>query len=181
MIRSLTGTVTHSIPGGIILEVGGVGYLVAVPVRSVPAVGAATTLCIHHHIREQDQSLYGFASLDELAAFEQLLNVPSIGPKSALAILSIATPADLERAIEADDVGFFSSVPGIGKKSAAKIIVELKGKLAPAESTGASELREALTGLGYAPRDIDPLIRSVPSTITETTEQIRWILGQLSR
>ena len=181
MIRSLTGTVTYHVTSGVILTVAGVGYLVAVPLRSLPTIGANVTLFTHHHVREQEQSLYGFSSLDELAAFEQLLAVSGIGPKSALTVLSVATPADLEKAIDADDVGFFAAVPGIGKKTAAKIIVELKGKLASVESSGSSELRDALASLGYVPRDVEPLLRTMPANLSDTQAQLSWLLKQFSK
>ena len=181
MIRSLAGTVSYHVPGGIILEVGGIGYLVAVPLRSTPLTGASVTLFTHHHVREQDQSLYGFTTLAELVAFEQLLAVSGIGPKSALTVLSVATPVELEKAIDADDVGFFAAVPGIGKKTAAKIIVELKGKLASTESLGSSELRNALNSLGYNSRDVEPLLRTLPADLTDTQTQLRWLLKQFSK
>lgn len=181
MIRTLTGTITYVLSQGVIIDVQGVGYLVTVPTRLAPAIGSTVTVWTHHHVREQEQSLYGFASPSELAAFEQLLAVPSIGPKSALAILSTATTAELDRAIAVDDLSFFASVPGIGKKTAAKIIVELKGKLAVGGEGGSSELRSALEGLGYSLRDVEPLLRRLPEALVETPAQLSWLLRELGR
>ncbi len=182
MIRSLSGTVTDHVRDGLILEVAGVGYLVSIPLRSLPAVGSTVRLYTHHHVREQEQALYGFSTLAELASFESLLAVSGIGPKSALAILTIASSGQLEGAIETDDVGFFASVPGIGKKTAARIIVELKGKLlAPSDSPGLSDLRAALESLGYAPRDVEPLTRTLPADLIDIQDQLGWILRQLGQ
>lgn len=181
MIRSLTGTIAHQLPTGVIVDVAGVGYLVAVPLRVNPTLHSVVTLFTHHHVREQEQSLYGFLTLDELAAFESLLAVSGIGPKSALAILSIASADQLTKALETDDVSFFASIPGSGKKTAAKIIVELKGKLAPASTSGSTELRDALAALGYGPRDLGPLLQVLPPELTETRLQLNWILRQLGQ
>ena len=181
MIRTLIGQVTHHLGAGIILDVHGVGYFVAVPLRALPAVGAELQLFTHHHIREQEQSLYGFSSLDELQLFEQLLTVSGIGPKSALTVLSVATPADIAHALDTENVAFFSAVPGLGKKSAAKIIVELKGKIAPAASSVGSDLVSALTALGYRSQDVQPLLRELPPHLETTQEQLAWFLKELSR
>jgi Holliday junction DNA helicase RuvA len=183
MIRSLGGTVTHHVATGIILDVRGVGYLVAVPLRTVPPIGSSVQLFTHHHVREQAQSLYGFEMLDELETFESLLEVPSIGPKSALAILSLASAEQIRAAVDREDTAFFASVPGIGKKSAASIIVALTGKLAPslAGSSPRGQLTEALTALGYTSRDLDPVLRELPSELVTIEAQIRWVLAHLRR
>lgn len=184
MIRTLTGPVSHLMPDGIVVDVNGVGYLVTVPTRNIPPIGATSTFYIYTHVREDELALYGFASADELRLFRELLTVPSIGPKLALAILSAATPAEITTAIEQDNLGFFHSLSGVGKKSAAKIIVELKGKLTASGPTtipfGGSHLLEALTTLGYRPDEVQSVLKSVPANLS-LEEQVTWSLQQLAR
>lgn len=185
MIRTITGTVTELMTDGMVVETAGVGYLVAVPARSVPALGAQVRVYTHHHVREDDEALYGFATPDELSLFEALLTVPSIGPKLALAILSAASPAELVSAVESDNLGFFQALPGLGKKSAAKIIVELKGKITSAGQTTipgqGSELLEALVALGYRPSEVQALLGHVPDDLVSTQAQVTWALRQLGQ
>jgi len=95
MIRTLRATITYHVAGGVIADVAGVGYLVSVPLRSLPRVGDEVMLFTHHHIREDSQDLYGFTTLEELALFERLLDVSSIGPKSAMAVLAMASANDV--------------------------------------------------------------------------------------
>ena len=183
MIRSLSGSVSYHTPKGVIVDVHGVGYLVAVPLRSLPRVGSDVMLFIHHHIREDTQALYGFQTLHELELFERLLEVNSIGPKSALGILSVATSDEIAKAVESGDQSFFTRVPGLGKKSALKILVELKGKLltsGEAEFQNSHhELIEALESLGYQARDVEPIARDIPSDLTDLQSQLTWVLKNL--
>lgn len=184
MIRTLRATITYHVAGGVIADVHGVGYLVSVPIRSLPRVGDEVLLFIHHHIRDVSQDLYGFQTMEELALFERLLDVPSIGPKSALSILSVANAADIARAIEAEDTSFFKSISGVGNKSALKIIVELKGKLAPSTDTLPShqrELADALRSLGYRDDAIGETVRNLPPDITSTQAALTWALKQLGQ
>ncbi|MBI4032780.1 Holliday junction branch migration protein RuvA [Candidatus Berkelbacteria bacterium] len=185
MIRTLTGTVSHLMPDGLVVNVGGVGYLVAVPPRSIPHVGESIELFTYHHVREDELALYGFTTVGELQLFRELLTVPSIGPKMALAILSTAAPNDILSAIETDNLGFFQSLPGVGKKSAAKIIVELKGKLTANRETtipsGGSELVEALMALGYRPDEVQAIVNQVPPDVRDTEAQVAWALRELGQ
>lgn len=185
MIRTLSGTITHLMSDGIVVNVGGVGYLVSVTPRSMSQIGTTADLFTYHHIREDDQALYGFSALEELQLFRELLTVPSIGPKLALAILSAAAPADILAAIEQDNLSFFQSLSGVGKKSAAKIIVELKGKLTGTRLTaipqGRDELVSALTQLGYRSDEIQPIIQALPADLEDTQSQLTWSLKQLAR
>lgn len=183
MIRTIRGTVTHRLPQGVVIEVGGLGYLVSVPIRSIPTVGTDIALFTYHHIREDIQALYGFLSIDELNTFEALLTVPSIGPKLAMTILGAATPGDISTAVVTDNVGFFKSLPGVGGKSAAKIIVELRGKLGGSSvvsvpSAGA-DLIDALVALGYRPADLQSILKVVPAGLN-LSQQVAWSLRQLS-
>lgn len=185
MIRTLTGTATYILPDGIVVDVGGVGYLVAVPPRSVPRIGERIELLTYHHIREDGQALYGFSSIEELRLFTELLTVSSIGPKLALAILSAAVPDEILAAIEQDNLGFFQSLPGVGKKSAAKIIIELKGRITANRETtipsGGGELIEALLALGYRPDEVQSVLGRLPSDLVETEAQVAWALRELGQ
>jgi len=138
----------------------------------------------YHHIREDGQALYGFGTIEDLETFEALLTVPSIGPKLAMTILSAATPAEISIAVASDNIDYFKSLPGVGGKSAAKIIVELKGKFTgdssvsiPSSATG---LLDALTALGYAPRDLGEVLKSVPSDL-DLSGQVSWSLKLLGQ
>lgn len=170
-IRHLRGTLTEKTPAGIVIECGGVGYGLTVPLSTfdrLPAVGEEATLRVAHVIREDDQLLFGFATERERAFFGTLLGISGIGPKLALSVLSGLTPAELATAIAEGDVRRLSSISGVGKKTAERIIVELKDKIDPLEAialrgraSGESEatapaLRDAilsLVALGNKPDD----------------------------
>ena len=129
MIAQLTGQIAHRDEKGVILDVAGVGYRVSLSVESLKALPRSeSTAKLHTHlaVRENALDLYGFVTRDEHDFFELLLTVSGIGPKSAIAILSLATPKMLERAISAGDAAYLSKVSGIGKKSAENIALELK-------------------------------------------------------
>ena len=136
-IRHLRGILTEKTPAGIVIECGGVGYGVTVPLSTfdrLPATGEEATLRIAHIIREDDQLLFGFATERECSFFGTLLSINGIGPKLALSILSGLTPAELSTAIVEGDVRRLSSISGVGKKTAERIIVELKDKIDPIEA-----------------------------------------------
>src|SRR3954469_25552235 len=137
MIARLRGTVAARTGAGIVVDVGGVGYLVAATPRVNARLGEETTVETYLHVREDALQLYGFASADERQLFELLLGVSGIGPKVALAIVSGSTPEELRRAIVRGDTARFEAIPGIGRKIALRVIMELKEKLA--SGTGASE------------------------------------------
>jgi Holliday junction DNA helicase RuvA len=169
MIGSLRGVLLdRSAKGDVLVEVGGVGYRVQVPSsahRVLGELGSPVFLHVHTHVREDALVLYGFPSADERVAFEALLGTHGIGPAVALAILSVHSPAALARAVASDDVDALTLVPGIGKKTAARLLLELKSKLdlpsevaftvvgaggAMAGDTSArNEVRNALAALGY--------------------------------
>ncbi len=184
MIRTIRGTIIHHLAQGIVVEVSGIGYFVTVPSRSVQPVGTEVRYFIYHHIREDGQALFGFPTIEELSTFEALLTVPSIGPKLAMTVLGAATPDEISRAVATDNVSFFKSLPGVGGKSAAKIIVELKGKLTGEALTSVpptdSNLIDALTVLGYAPRDVHDILKSVPSDL-DLAGQVNWALKELGQ
>lgn len=136
-ITQLHGTLVEKTPAGLVVECGGVGYGVTVPLSTfdrLPATGESTRLYIHHVVREDDQLLFGFCTEKERQFFQTLTTISGIGPKLAIAVLSGLTPGELATAIAEGDVRRLSSISGIGKKTAERIIVELKDKIDPLEA-----------------------------------------------
>jgi len=185
MIGSLRGTLLDRTTGGeLLVEVAGVGYRAqAAPAAALALgeVGGEVFVHVHHHIREDAQTLYGFATRDERACFEALLGAHGVGPSLALAILSVHRPTDLALIVADGDLDALCLVPGVGKKTGQRLLVELKGVLdtddlepvaastdASAEGTergsGArADVREALVGLGYGPDEIRTALRDLPA------------------
>lgn len=163
MIASLTGQIRSQDAEGIVLDVGGVGYRVAMPARSLDRLDGSREVFVHTylHVREDVMCLYGFMETDERDFFELLKSVSGVGPKVAIGILSAYGPADLRRAVLNRDVAIFQSISGIGKKTAERLVLELKDKVgelgavaAAGVETGGSRgsyqlAREALVSLGY--------------------------------
>ena len=175
MIGSLRGVLQERLEDGqVLVEVAGVGYRVTVtPTTSVPVgeVGQEIFLHIHHHFRESDQTLFGFLSRQERRCFETLLSAHGVGPSLALAVLGVHGPNELVRLIAEEDVSSLCLVPGIGKKTASRLLIELKDSLdisaeldAVNTGTGADrrsamvEVQEALGGLGYSLEEIRPVL-----------------------
>ncbi len=176
MIGSLRGTLLERLSGSeVLIEVSGIGYRVTVNPNTVVALGELgheVFLHIHHHQREDGQTLYGFSSRDERICYEALLGAHGVGPALALAILSVHEPMQLRRVLADDDVSALCLVPGVGRKTATRLLVELKSRLdlpdmvdlaalAAGEggpSRGAprplDDVREALAGLGYGPDEV---------------------------
>ena len=161
MIARLRGKPVALDAGGLVLDVGGVGYrLHATPSALQKADGAdETVLETHLHVREDALQLYGFADAGERELFEQLLAVSGVGPKVALAIVSGYSPAELRRAIVREDAELFQTIPGIGKKTAQRVVLELKERIAPLAAVEGPHLgagdghivaRDALVELGYS-------------------------------
>jgi Holliday junction DNA helicase RuvA len=186
MLGSLRGSVASELENRILIEVSGVGYWV----HTGSWHPSGEVYCyLHHHLREGAEDLYGFATLDSLGLFERLLSISGIGPKAALALLSIGSPDRLRQAIAEKDLTFITTAPGIGQKAAQKIVVELYGKLDSLDSILPDtiipalylDLAEALTGLGYRPADFRPLFEKLPATALTVEVQLKWMLQQLSR
>jgi len=182
MIASLSGKVLRRRPGEVVVECGGVGYLLAVSaetLRAVPAAGKQTTLETRLIMRDDAIQLFGFATEEERELFLLLVGVQGVGPKVALAVLSGGSPRELMGAIASEDAARFQAVPGIGKRTAERIIVELKEKVAGESSeeivvTKASDeprslAREGLMGLGFSPEEADKLL---DSAVGETPEDL---------
>ena len=181
MIGSVRGTLLDRTPSGeVLVEVGGVGYRVtcaASTVGTIGELGAPVFLHVHTHVREDAIVLFGFATRDERACFEALLGAHGVGPSLALAILSAHSPLSLRRALASDDVDALTMVPGVGKKTAARLLIELKSRLdldgdddaalAAVATNGhgggsaRAEVRAALAGLGYGPDEVREATREL--------------------
>jgi Holliday junction DNA helicase RuvA len=178
MIERLTGVLAAIAGEAIVVDVGGVGFLVevsAVTFRDLPAVGAPVVLLTHLQVREDALQLYGFSTEEERELFRLFLGVSKIGPRLALAALSSRRPVDLKRALVAGDVAVFAAVPGIGRKTAERLILELKDKVGdPGMPLGAvgpggiasdegpvSLARAALVELGFGPAEADKILARV--------------------
>lgn len=200
MIGSLRGTLIDRSPrpgGGVelLVEVGGVGYRTIVPASSFgAAVGTSVFVHVHTHVREDAIVLYGFATREERACFEALIGAHGVGPSVALSLLTVHRPAALHRAVAADDIDALTLVPGIGRKTAARLIVELKAKLGPdldgadlgvvGEAAGGSagsraDVRAALAALGYGADEIRQVLAGVPDD-GRVEDQIRLALREMA-
>jgi holliday junction DNA helicase RuvA len=178
MIARLRGKPVARTPEGLILDVSGVGYLVNATPSAAAKTGAEITVETYLHVREDALQLFGFADSGERELFVQLLGVNGVGPKVALAIVSGSRPDELRRAIVREDSARFQAIPGIGKKTAERIVLELKEKVvANADAFATSELtaRDALVELGFAPIDADRALSEVDRELP-VEEQIRLAL-----
>jgi Holliday junction DNA helicase RuvA len=179
MIARLRGRISGRAGPGLIVDVNGVGYLVnATP--SVHRLGdGEVTLEVHTVVREDALQLYGFATADERELFELLLGVSGVGPKVALAIVSGSTPVELRRAIARDDIKRFQAIPGIGLKTAQRVVLELKEKLVGLDiggpDTGELTARDALVELGWSLVDAERALADVDSDLP-IEEQVRHAL-----
>jgi Holliday junction DNA helicase RuvA len=180
MIGSLRGALLdRSLDGEVLVEAAGVGYRVTTTpelAATIGAIGDEVFLHVHHHVREDAQTLYGFRSKDERICFEALLSAHGVGPSLALAIMSVHPPLQLHRALSSDDVDALCMVPGIGKKTATRLIVELKSKLhlpvvdlanlsdpvVSGERSAHADVRDALLGLGYTQEEIRKVVADLP-------------------
>ena len=163
MIAHLRGTILEKQPNRVVVDVGGVGYDVAVPLSTfygLADAGGAVALRVHTHVREDAITLFGFATALELELFERLIGISGIGPKVGLAVLSGIEPADLISAIERGDLARLTAIPGVGKKTSERIVLELKDRLPKAHVVAAAagdkdvpvlrdDLLSALMNLGY--------------------------------
>jgi Holliday junction DNA helicase RuvA len=180
VIARLRGTVAARSEAGIVVDVGGVGYLVAATPRVRARLGEETTVETYLHVREDALQLYGFSSTEERALFELLLGVSGIGPKVALAVVSASPSDELRRAIARGDFARFEAIPGIGRKTAQRIVMELGDKLAldaAATSTASGSLlaRDALVELGYTLLDAERALAGIEESLP-VEEQVRQAL-----
>ena len=197
MIAQLSGTLTHKSPQHVIVDVGGVGYRVFVSLTSfaaLPETGASITIHTYTHLREDQLTLFGFMSMEEKEIFQKLIAVSGVGPKMALTILSGIPATELANAIAGENTARLQSIPGVGKKTAERITVELKDKLLaylshtePTEATTTSnrlynDVLSALTNLGYQRPQAEKAMKRVPWHEVDTIESaIRRTLKELAQ
>ena len=194
MIGRITGLLIEKHPPQVVVEAAGVGYEIDVPMSTfyhLPALGERVALHTHLVVREDAQLLYGFGSEAERASFRQLIRISGVGAKMALAVLSGLSAAELAQAVVMQDVGLLTRIPGIGKKTAEHLLLELKGKIADALPAGAgnagnapgnvnADVLNALLALGYNEREAGNAVRQI--AVSESVEDgIRLALKWLSK
>ena len=199
MIGSVRGILLERWASGeVLIEVAGIGYRVVVTASTAADLGEPGTevkLHTHHHRREDSETLYGFITADERMVFEALLGAHGVGPSLALAICGVHPPASLLRVLADDDIAALCLVPGVGKKTAARLLIELKSRLdipdidlsavvhsgGGARSTGSalSDVRDALTELGYGADEVAAAVRDLPAD-QDTAELLRLALQRLA-
>ncbi len=175
MIGRITGILLEKLPPQVLVEAAGVGYEVDVPMStffSLPAVGERVSLLTHFVVREDAQLLYGFLTQNERATFRELIRISGVGPKLALSVLSGLSVDELAQCVALQEAGRLTKVPGIGKKTAERLLLELKGKLADAlpQAAGgvstpagvASDALNALLALGYSEKEALPTLKQLP-------------------
>lgn len=193
MISYLKGKVVLVHWGFLIVSVGGVGYKIFVDpqIKIAPNIidtQADIELFTYNHIREDVSDLYGFLSYQELELFEKLISVNGVGPKAGLNIMASAPIDRIIKAITSDDMSFFMAISGIGKKVAAKIILELKSKISTDKSINiigkmddSNDLEDTLEALGYKKSEISGLITNIPVELVKIEDKVKWCLKQLAK
>jgi Holliday junction DNA helicase RuvA len=190
MIGRIEGVLTEKNPPQVVVVAHGVGYEIDVPMSTfyhLPRTGEEVTLLTHLVVREDAHLLFGFLTAAERGAFRQLLKVSGVGPKVALAVLSGLSVEDLSRAIAAQDAARLTKVPGIGKKTADRLVLELRDKLATAHGTASTEAAparadvvNALLALGYNDREAQAAVKQLPAELA-LADAIRQALKHLAR
>ena len=190
MIGRLTGVLAGKSPPQILIDVNGVGYEVDVPMSSfynLPALGERVTLLTHFVVREDAQLLFGFLTHDERATFRQLVKISGVGPRMALSILSGLSVGDLAQAVSLQDSARLVKVPGIGKKTAERLLLELKGKLGETLATPISinsvaqgDILQALVALGYSDREASAALKALPADVA-VSDGIKLALRALAK
>ena len=192
MIGKLTGLLAEKNPPQVLVDCQGVGYEVDVPMSTfynLPGLGEKVSLLTHFVVREDAQVLYGFASAGEREAFRQLIRISGVGPRTALAVLSGLSVADIAHAVTTQDAARLVKVPGIGKKTAERLLLELKGKIgadlgAPAGSAATTDAQadilQALVALGYSDKEAQASLKALPKDVG-VSEGIRQALKALTR
>lgn len=190
MIGKLTGTLSDKNPPQVIVDCGGVGYEVQVPMSTfynLPANGEKVSLLTHFVVREDAQILYGFASATERAAFRELIKISGVGPRTALSVLSGLSVGELSQAVTLQEAGRLVKIPGIGKKTAERLLLELKGKLGPDLATASTvaegaqaDILQALLALGYSDKEAALALKALPKDVG-VSEGIKLALRALAK
>ncbi|WP_302410191.1 Holliday junction branch migration protein RuvA [Comamonas kerstersii] len=192
MIGKLTGTLLEKNPPEVLVDCHGVGYEVQVPMSTfynLPQVGQPISLLTHFIVREDAQLLYGFATAQERQTFQELIKISGVGPRMALSLLSGLSIEELAQAVATQEAGRLVKVPGIGKKTAERLLLELKGKLGDAVVTGAAaqvksdaqaDILQALLALGYSDKEASACLKQLPADIG-VSEGIKLALKGLSK
>jgi len=191
MIGRLHGTLADKNPPQVLLDCQGVGYEVDVPMSTfynLPAAGEKVTLLTHFVVREDAQVLFGFATAAEREAFRQLIRISGVGPRTALAVLSGMSVGEIAQAVTAQDASRLVKVPGIGKKTAERLLLELKGKIgadigAPSAGAGSdarADILQALVALGYSDKEAQAALKPLPKDVG-VSEGIKQALKALAR
>ncbi|HNW01850.1 MAG TPA: Holliday junction branch migration protein RuvA [Burkholderiaceae bacterium] len=190
MIGKLTGTLSDKNPPQVVVDCGGVGYEVHVPMSTfynLPAAGEKVSLLTHFVVREDAQILYGFGSPGEREAFRQLIKISGVGPRTALSVLSGMSVAELAQAVTLQEAGRLVKVPGIGKKTAERLLLELKGKLGAdiglptsVASDAQADILQALLALGYSDKEAAISLKALPADVG-VSDGIKLALKALSR
>ena len=191
MIGRLTGVIADKSPPQVLIDVGGVGYELDVPMSTfynLPGLGERTTLLTHFVVREDAQQLFGFLSGEERNTFRLLVRISGVGPRTALAILSGLSVGELAAAVSRQESGRLVKVPGIGKKTAERLLLELKGKLgqdlalpaAEAMNDAQADIVQALVALGYHEREAAQALKALPADIG-VSDGIKTALKALTR
>jgi len=190
MIGKLTGTLSDKNPPQVLVDCNGVGYEVHVPMSTfynLPEVGARVSLLTHFVVREDAQILYGFENAHEREAFRQLIKISGVGPRTALSVLSGMSVGELAQAVTLQEAGRLIKVPGIGKKTAERLLLELKGKLGPdigvsmsVANDAQADILQALLALGYSDKEAAVSLKALPIDVG-VSEGIKLALRALSR
>jgi Holliday junction DNA helicase RuvA len=183
MISSVEGLVAEKEENRIVIEVAGVGYEIYLPAPAFLAVKLGERLKIFTAdiVREDSHELFGFLEPGARSLFKKLTSVSGVGPRTALQAMSLGATAEILKAIDEGDVGRLTSVPGVGTKTAQKIILELRGKLSLTEASMESDLIDALAGLGYSRTDALKAVRAIPTEVATDEERLKAALKILSR
>lgn len=192
MIGRIQGILLQKNPPQLLVDCQGVGYEIDVPMSTfynLPAVGEKVTLFTHLAIREDAHVLYGFGSLDERALFRQLIRISGVGARTALALLSGLSVSDMSQAVALQDASRLTSIPGIGKKTAERLLLELKGKLetgalsaisSSVQNDAMADIQNALLALGYSEKETVLAIKQVPNDCS-VSDGIKMALKALSK
>jgi len=191
MIGRLNGTLADKNPPQVLVDCNGVGYEVDVPMSTfynLPGLGEKVSLLTHFVVREDAQVLFGFGSAPERAAFRQLIRISGVGPRTALSVLSGMSVGDIAQAVTAQDASRLVKIPGIGKKTAERLLLELKGKIGADIGAGSvtvasdsqADILQALVALGYSDREAQAALKALPKEVG-VSEGIKLALKSLAK